>query len=169
MTRQLRYASDYPYPTEEIFRAGIKPEYIEAEAGYLKHEEAEILDITEDGAAGGRLTMTYKVETNLPSWAKKILPSRNTITESHVWHPAAADGSRTYTFDVDIATVPAKAKGSATIRPTGEASCRVETEIEINASMPLVGGKLEDLVARDLGATVEGKMAFMEVWMKEQR
>jgi hypothetical protein len=168
MTRQLDYASDYPYPAEEIFRAGIKPAYVEAEATYLKHEQAKILDVTEDGPAGGRLELTYKVETSLPSWAKKILPSRNTITESHVWHPAAADGSRTYTFDVAIATVPAKAKGSATITPTGEASCRVETKIEITAWMPVVGGKLEDLVARDLGTTVEGKMAFMGVWKKEE-
>jgi hypothetical protein len=140
MTRHLAYASDYSYPAEEIYRAGIKPEYIEAEAVYLKHEQAKILDITADGPAGGRLKMTYKVETSLPSWANKILPSRNTITESHTWDPAAADGSRTYTFDVAIATVPAKAKGSATITPTGEASCRVDTEIEINASMPIVGG-----------------------------
>src|SRR5689334_9559080 len=90
MSRQLHYASDYPYPTEEIFRAGIRPEYVAAEAVYLKHEEAEVLELTEDGAAGGRLKLTYKVETSLPGWAKKILPSRNTITESHVWQPAAA-------------------------------------------------------------------------------
>jgi hypothetical protein len=167
MTRHLQYASDYPYPAEEIFQSGIKPEYVDAEAVYLKHEQAKILDITPDGAAGGRMQLTYKVETNLPNWAKKILPSRNTITESHVWQPAAASGSRTYTFDVAIATVPAKAKGSATITPIGETSCRVETEIEINASMPIVGGKLEDLVARDLGVTVEGKMAFMGIWMKD--
>ena len=131
MTRHLQYASDYPFPAEQIFQAGIKPEYIDAEAVYLKHEEAKILDITQDSPAGGRLKMTYKVETSLPNWAKKILPSRNTITESHTWHPASAEGSRTYTFDVAIATVPAKAKGSATITPTGDSSCRVETDLSL--------------------------------------
>jgi hypothetical protein len=167
MTRNLSYAADYPYPVEDIFHAGVKSAYIEAEAVYLKHEEAKILDRADETAPSGHLKLTYKVETSLPNWAKKILPSRNTITESHLWQPAAADGSRTYTFDVAIATVPAKAKGSATISPAGPGACRVETTIEITASMPIVGGKLEELVARDLGTTVEGKLAFMSIWMKE--
>jgi hypothetical protein len=44
-------------------------------------------------------------------------------------------------------------------------SCRTEARVEVKASLPLVGGKLEDLVAGDLRRTMEGEEAFMREWL----
>jgi hypothetical protein len=35
----------------------------------------------------------------------------------------------------------------------------------VKASLPLVGGKLEDLVAGDLQRTMEGEATFMREWL----
>jgi hypothetical protein len=164
MATTLEFSFDFPYPADEVFQQGIQKDYIEAKAPALDHYDAELLDLR-DGPEGGGATMRYTIEADLPSWAKKMFPERNTVTETHSWPGRAADGGRSYAFTVRIANVPADIKGSVMIVPTGATSCRSQARVDIKASLPIVGGKLEELVARDLSRTVEGEAAFIRQWL----
>ncbi len=164
MAKTLTHVAEFPYSTEEVFQTGIRKDYIEAKAPALGHEDAELLEL-EDGPDGGRARARYTVETDLPSWARKMLPARNTITESHSWPGRGSDGGRSYAFTADVANVPVEIRGSVRILSTGPSSCRSEARVEVKASLPLVGGKLEDLVAGDLQRTMEGEATFMREWL----
>ncbi len=164
MAKTLTHVAEFPYSTEEVFQTGIRKDYIEAKAPALGHEDAELLEL-EDGPDGGRARARYTIETDLPSWAKKMLPARSTITESHSWPGRGSDGGRSYAFTADVANVPVEIRGSVRILSTGPSSCRSEARVEVKASLPLVGGKLEDLVAGDLQRTMEGEATFMREWL----
>jgi hypothetical protein len=160
----LTYDAEFPFAVEEVFLTGVSKEYIEAKAPALGHEDAVILEL-EDGPDGGTARVRYTVESDLPGWAKKILPSRNTITESHSWPGPGSDGGRAYAFTVAVANVPVEIRGSVRLVAVSPTSCRTEARVEVKASLPLVGGKLEDLVAGDLRRTMEGEEAFMREWL----
>jgi hypothetical protein len=160
----LTYTADFPYAAEEVFQTGIRKDYIEAKSPALGHEDAELLDLA-DGPDGGTARARYTVATDLPSWAKKMLPARNTITESHSWPGRGSDGARSYAFVATVANVPLEIRGSVALTPTSPSSCRSEARVEVKASLPLVGGRLEDLVAGDLQRTMEGEAAFMREWL----
>ena len=164
MAKTLTHVADLPYAAEEVFQTGISKDYIVAKGPALGHEDVELLEL-EDGPDGGSARARYTVETELPSWAKKILPARNTVTESHSWPGPGSDGGRAYAFTVAVANVPVEIRGSVRLSPTSPSSCRSEARVEVKASLPLVGGKLEDLVAGDLRRTMEGEAAFMQEWL----
>jgi len=168
VAKTLTHAAEFPYSAEEVFQTGISKDYIEAKAPALGHEDAELLEL-EDGPDGGRARARYSVETDLPSWARKMLPARNTVTESHSWPGRGSDGGRSYAFTADVANVPVEIRGSVRIVPTGPTSCRTEARVEVKASLPLVGGKLEDLVAGDLRRTMEGEADYMRRWLDGTR
>ena len=168
MAKTLTHAAEFPYSAEEVFQTGIRKDYIEAKAPALGHEDAELLELA-DGPDGGKARARYSVETDLPSWAKKMLPARNTITESHSWPGRGSDGGRSYAFTANVANVPVEIRGSVRIVPTGPTSCRTEARVEVKASLPLVGGKLEDLVAGDLQRTMEAEADFMRRWLDGER
>jgi hypothetical protein len=164
----LTHSVEFPYAAEVVFATGIRKDYIEAKAPALGHEDAELLEL-EDGPDGGRAKARYTVETDLPSWAKKMLPARNTITESHSWPGRGSDGGRSYAFTVTVANVPVEIRGSVALRPHTPTSCRSDARIEVKAGLPLFGGKLEDLVAADLQRTIEGEARFMREWLDASR
>jgi hypothetical protein len=168
VAKTLTHVAEFPYSAEEVFQTGISKDYIEAKAPALGHEDAELLEL-EDGPDGGRGRARYTVESDVPSWAKKMLPSRNTVTESHSWPGRGSDGGRSYAFTANVAGVPVEIRGSVRIVPTGPTSCRSEARVEVKASLPLVGGKLEDLVAADLRRTMAGEAEYMRRWLSGGR
>lgn len=164
MAKTLTHVAEFRYAVEEVFQAGVSKAYLEAKAPALGHEAAEILEL-DDGPDGGTARIRYTVESDLPAWARKLLPSRNTVTESHSWPGPGSDGARAYAFTVTVANVPVEIRGSVRLVPASPASCRSEARVEVKASLPLVGGKLEDLVAGDLRRTMAGEEAFMREWL----
>src|SRR5689334_12683351 len=79
-TTTLKYSYEFPTATaEHVFQQGVLEEYNQAEAPFLDHQEFQLLSLDDQGDQGGRAQMRYKVNTNLPNWAKKVLPARNTI------------------------------------------------------------------------------------------
>ena len=133
MAKILTHDAEFPYAAEEVFLTGVSKAYIEAKAPALGHEDAEILEL-EDGPDGGTARARYTVESDLPSWARKLLPSRNTITESHSWPGPGSDGARAYAFTVAVANVPVEIRGSVRLVPESPASCRSEARVEVKAS-----------------------------------
>ena len=168
MAKTLTHTAEFPYSAEEVFQTGISKDYIDAKAAVLGHEDAELLELT-DGPDGGSARARYTVESDLPSWARKMLPARNTITESHSWPGRGSDGGRSYAFTATVANVPVDIRGSVRIVPTGPTSCRSEARVEVKASLPLFGGRLEDLVAKDLERTMEGEAAYLRRWLDGER
>jgi Protein of unknown function (DUF2505) len=165
MATPLDYTWDLPYPPEAMFSQGVQRDYVEALAKTLSHYDLQLLTL-EDGPGGGRAVATYEVETDLPSWAKKMFPARSKITESRTWGPAEADGTRSYLFTVKIDQVPVEIKGKVSLIAKGDGTTTNTVHIDVKAGIPIVGKKLEELVAKDLTKNVEGERDFITSWMR---
>jgi hypothetical protein len=166
VAKSLDLIFSYPQSPEEIFEAGIETEYIEAKSEVLGHENLRILELSH-GPEGGRGVIKYEISPDLPGWAQKVVPARTYVEETNTFDPLGADGARSYRVAVKFQAVPAIVSGRVLLRPDGAGGTRNEIRMEVRAQIPLIGGKLEDLVLRELRETIEGEAAFARTWFAD--
>lgn len=162
MSKKISRTYTYDTTPDEVATSLVDPVYLTEKAAFLGHEDFEIV---EDGVAGGVVKVVTRktVQVEVPGFAKKFLPERNRATESHTWDAPVASEARHCGITVEIAGVPATIKGTLTLSPAG-AQTQVDIAIEVKASIPMVGGKIEGLIVADLEKTIEGERAFGEQW-----
>jgi Protein of unknown function (DUF2505) len=165
MAKALDYTWELPYSPQSMFEQGIRQDYIQAQAKTIGHYDLNLVSLA-DGPEGGRAYATYDIEIDLPNWAKKMFPARAKVTEIRTWAPAAEDGSRAYDFTVKIEQVPAEIKGTVELKAAPGGTTTNTVRAQIRASIPVIGGKLEEMVAKELATTIEGERDFIINWMR---
>ena len=109
----------------------------------------------------GTLVVTDQLQevVGVPSFAKKLVGDSTQAIKRQLWTGA------TSTFEVETPGKPTRITGSAAVTTRGTGSV-LSYDLEVRASVPLIGGKLERLVA-DL--TIEGfdnERAAGLAWLK---
>lgn len=100
---------------------------------------------TEPG--GTRVVIDEEQRTaGVPSFAKKIVGESTRVVITQVWRGQEAS------YEIETPGKPTRVRGTATVAPNGTGSVLVY-DLDVKASVPLIGGKLEKLVV-DL--TTEG-------------
>lgn len=108
----------------------------------LRHE----VTITPDGAGTDITVLRVMPTDGLPPFAKSMVGARLPITETVVWDPAAADGSRSGRLTLSVAESPVGMTGTTAMVPT-PGGTRVDIEGELKARIPLLGGQIEKAAA----------------------
>ena len=85
--------------------------------------------------------------TSIPAFARKFVGDAIRVQQTDRWRAARHSGR----IDIEIAGVPATGVG-AQMRPTpkGARACRLSPDWVIRCSLPLLGGKVEKLIAEDV-------------------
>ncbi len=95
----------------------------------------------------------------IPSFATKFVGDKIQILQKESW-----SDSTSAELDVTIPGKPGHVKGTVTLAPDGEGTIeRVEAEVKV--SIPLVGGKLEKLIADLLKDALRKEQKVGEAWL----
>ena len=108
------------------------------------HDVSVTIAPGDDGSA--TVVSARSLPANLPSYAKAFVGETLDLTETRVYGPPAADGSREGTFAVDFGTTPITITGTLQLLPEDGLS-GLAIEIDIKASVPFVGGKVEGVAS----------------------
>jgi len=98
----------------------------------------------------------------VPSFAKKFVGDSTRAIKTIAW-----SGDRAV-FTVDTPGKPTSMKGSLALASAGSATT-VTYDLDIKASVPLVGGKLEKLVAELTDAGFDKEYAVGQAWLGGDR
>ena len=98
----------------------------------------------------------------VPSFAKKIVGDSTRAIKTISWH---GDDAARADFTVDTPGKPTSIAGGLTLAPAGAGST-LTYDLEIKASVPLVGGKLEKLVAELTDAGFTEEHAVGQAWLR---
>ncbi len=132
----------YPGRTVEEVRAMLgDPEFRQAVCTYQQVEDSGVtIEEYDDGSMTVDLERTYGTAL-VPSFARKFVGATIDLVQREEWStPTEA------TFDVSIPGKPGEMHGTARLVQDG--SDTVENiAMDVRVSIPLVGGKLEDLIA----------------------
>ena len=98
----------------------------------------------------------------VPSFAKKFVGDSTRAITTQVWRGTEAS------FEVETPGKPTSISGTATLAENGSGST-VTYDLEVKASVPLVGGKLEKLVVELTTEGFEKEQAVGAAWLAGDR
>lgn len=161
----------YAASPDVVFAVMTTPDVLIEKYTALGHRDVTILEHSVTGrerGGGVSVRSRRKVPMQVPGFAKRFLDPENTVEQHDCWSAAAADGTRTGTWQVSARGVPAKVGGTLRLCPAAGGT-EVEITGEVNCSVPLVGGKLASFIGADVESTIRGEEEFNDLHLARQK
>lgn len=133
------------------------------EAGAQRHEAA--VSTVGDGARV--VTKRDLPADDLPDFAKSIVGSTLSVTETYEWGAASGDGSRRGTLTVEVAGAPVAMRSTVRLAASGGGS-EISIDGDLKASIPLFGGKVEKAAAPAVVDAIRSEQRTGQAWLAER-
>lgn len=149
----MKYSDNnhYPIPADKVLKAFTDPAFFERK---YQAQGAEDIQQLRHEQTGNRFTITFsrtvEVEVNLPGFASKHVPERITLIQTDSWDLDARRGSLDIRFD----GMPASVKCEMQLEDNGGSTLHA-LDFDIAVKVPLIGKKLEKLLADGLQKTFQ--------------
>jgi uncharacterized protein YndB with AHSA1/START domain len=151
---QMRYDA----PPTEVYEMLTQKSFREAVC-----QAQHVTDCTVE-VAGGEGSLRVRVDqrrpaAGLPGFAKKLVGDEIHIVQEEEWS-SPAEGK----LDVGIPGKPGHLTGTVTLRPDGDGTLETVTG-DLKVNIPLVGGKIETLVADLLTEALQAEQRVGTTWL----
>lgn len=163
MARRILHSCSYRQSVDQVHRALTGEQYW----------RDRLVEVGGDGASFGHLTVgdgTVDVELtqaipaeHLPSIVTTVRPGDLVITRTETWGPLVG-GRATGTFTARVDGVPAALSGTLTLSADGDGST-VGLDGQVDVKMPLIGGKIESVIAEQITELLENEDRFTAGWL----
>lgn len=156
----------YPAPIEVVFAMLGDAAFLDdrfVATGALTHEVIECGE-RPDGAFA--IVTRRTVHTEIPGFARRVLPANNSMTQTEVW---GADGAErhTGTWKVDADGVPVSTGGTTYLEATADGTVH-HIEGRIKVPVPLIGGRIEKFVFENAKLTLDAELEYGLRWLAER-
>ena len=156
----------YQHPIEAVFAALTDFELVAAKYEALGHADVQLVRRDENDDGSVTLVTTRVVPLELPGFAKKVLSPKQQVTQTDIWSEADSTGRRTGTFAVDAKGAPVGVRGELALTPDGATVCTDTIDVTVECKVPLVGGKIADLVAKDTRRALDHEQTWMSEYLE---
>jgi hypothetical protein len=162
MSVTVRASHVYRHPVRKVWAAFSDPDFYQAKFEGIGHRRVEVVssERDEDGFA---IEVSREVPLDAPAFLRGMLGEWNTLLQSERWTESGKDAYANE-LQIEARGVPAVMTGTMKLAPKGK-GCVNEVAITIRASVPLIGGKLEQFVSRDTAATLEAEYEFIQAYL----
>lgn len=154
----LSYRHTYDASTDAVVALMANPAFL---SDVAEHSGATSHDVRIDGATT-HMTMALDAPADVAKFVGKTIH----VTQSLTWGAPDAQGIRRGTMDIGVAGMPIKISASAVLTPTGPASSVGTYEGDLNVRIPIVGKKVESLVAPSINGAFDGIEHRAQEWLK---
>ncbi|WP_345350315.1 DUF2505 domain-containing protein [Rhodococcus olei] len=165
MARRIPHSATYPHSVARVHAALTSERYWRdrlAEAGG-EHSHVDRIDV---GAGTIAVEMTQAIPAeHLPSIVTKIRPGDLTITRTEDWGPLGDDRA-TGTFTAHVAGMPGDLTGTLTLTAEGTGAT-VALDGQVQVAIPLIGGKIESVIAEQIDDLLTHEDEFTARWLAE--
>jgi len=143
----------------------------QSDAGYVvwKHEHMAAFDVSADVREDGEhvtITSSRKLPAEIPSAARTFVGDAITIDETHTWSHPDLDGTRHGRVTASFGGAPMAVDGTLTLRADGAGSA-LDVVIHSRSSVPLIGGKLEQVVGDQFMRALRKEQQIAPEWFAE--
>jgi carbon monoxide dehydrogenase subunit G len=158
---KLRHELTYAAPPEDVLAMLTTPGYwdkVAAATGAI----SSTATISAEGEATRIVVDQEQKVVGVPSFAKKFVGDSTRAITTQVWRGLSAS------YEVDTPGKPTSMSGTATISAQGEGSV-LTYDLDVKASVPLIGGKLEKLVVELTTDGMGKEQAVGAAWLAGDR
>lgn len=153
---QLSFHHEYDGSVDEVVTLFRTPDFI---SDVAQHAGAQSHDVSvTDGVTNLRMTLAT------PANVAKFVGSTADITMVFRWSEAEPSGTRRGTVDVAVKGLPVSVDAGVALSPTASGSA-ADYQGDLTVRIPLVGGKVEKLVAPFITEAFAGIERRAKVWL----
>lgn len=159
-------ATEYGATVEQVHRALGDEQYWLARLADSGADDATLDALTVD-ADGGVAVATTQVlwADRLPGFVNQLHRGDLSVTREETWSPLR-DGQATVEVKGAIVGAPASLSGTGRLLPAESGpTSRLEFTVTVEVRVPLLGGKLEDLVGSQLMELLIAEQRFTTTWI----
>jgi hypothetical protein len=142
VAKRFSVSYDIPADVETAYAAISSERWASGKAAALGDDSKVV---SRDVGAGDAVTLVVsrKLPDGIPGFLQKFLPSDGRVKQTDTWG-AASGGARAGSWKAETPGSPVKVGGTMRLEPAAS-GCTYVVEGEIKASIPLIGGKAEDV------------------------
>lgn len=165
MARSIDYRSSSQYSAADVYATMTDPEYIKARLEQIGGPGAALLDHSAD-ADSARYTVRHGLASrDMPSIVRNALPGDIVIERAERWS-RRAPGHYTGDVDVTIRGTPASADGGMRLQDLAAGGSELVVRAEATVRVPLIGGKIEGVIADQVRQLLAAETAFTLEWLR---
>jgi hypothetical protein len=165
MSRRIEHSASYSGTPVAVHGAFVDPDYWQARISAVGGPGARLEGI--DVANGGvevRL-MQAIAEEHLPSIVKKVKSGDLLVERTEIWGALDSD-TAAGSFTAAVTGTPIRMRGTHALSGDGT-TCTVRTTGAAQVAVPLIGGKIEQVIADNLTALLGLEQHFTEQWLTQ--
>lgn len=166
MAKRYHGTMHFDVAADVVFAAQSDPEYV-----IWKHEHMAAFDVSAQAHESGSeitISSSRKLPAEIPSAAKRFVGDSITIDEVHTWSHPQTDGTRHGRVKATFGGAPMSVDGTLALRPDGHGSA-LDVVIHSRSSVPLVGGKLEQVVGDQFMRALRVEQRIAPQWFNDRR
>jgi hypothetical protein len=167
MARRIEHRSRSRWDARTVYTTLVDPEYLNERLDKLGGKGARLSYHRESGTQVS-YQLRHGVEAqNLPPAVRTLLGGDLMIDRTETWRPDSA-GGYAGTVAVTIPGMPGDL--SATMRLTdADGGSTLVTDGSVKIPIPLVGGRIEETVAEQIGKLLDSEHTFTESWLDKHQ
>ena len=159
---KFRHELRYDASPAEVFEMLADPAFREASCAAQDVISAEV-NLERDGN-GFSLTLDQLQKTDdLPSFARTFAGDSTRAIQREEWEDTTGG-----TLQIDTPGKPSTMKGTITLRAEGSETVEI-VELELKVRVPLIGGKLEKLMAEKVATGMDAEHGVGVAWLAGDR
>ncbi|QWC84070.1 DUF2505 domain-containing protein [Nocardioidaceae bacterium] len=156
---RYEHTMTYEASAEQVFEMLKSEEFREKVCSELRQTQSWDVDVTPKGEGMDVRIEQVQETKGVPSAAKKFIGDTTTIVQTEHWtSPRAAD------LGVEIPGKPGSVKGTISLDEHNGTTTET-VSVDIKVSVPLIGGKLEKLIADLLSAAMRTEEKVGKQWL----
>ncbi|MGW5050909.1 DUF2505 domain-containing protein [Actinokineospora sp. NPDC004072] len=158
MASRIEHHADLAAPAAQVRAALVSTEYLRDRLAELGGPGAALVEHTATGAAVSyRLRQTVPA-AKLPSFTKSVFRGDLVVERAETWE------ATTGTTSARVAGVPGEITATYTLTDT-DTGCTWRTVGRVQVRIPLIGGKVEGVIAEQVGRLLAAEAAFTAGWL----
>lgn len=148
---KFSYKQTFPKDADTVLKMFCDPAYHEKLQKALGAMNYRQLEHKDDGTRF-RIKLAYDVKSSvpLPGFAKKILGETSSVVQEESWDRGARKGE----LSVQVKNLPGTLRSVNTLADAGGTTTKT-FNWDVSVKIPLVGGKVEQLIVDDIKSKVE--------------
>jgi Protein of unknown function (DUF2505) len=166
MARPIERRASFGHLAERVLAAMTDAEYLRQRLAEIGGERSALVSHTIDGGTSKAVMRQGIDARHLPGVVQRIAPGGVLIERTEIWQLAGeAPFSGTITATVD--GMPGTLRATSGLRAVNTEQSELSISGSVRVSIPLVGGKVEEVIADQLGRLIDAEAQFTNRWLSD--
>jgi hypothetical protein len=155
---RFRHELSYDAPPERVFAMLADPKFREQSCAAMEVISADV-QLERDGEGFSLVIDQLQNTKDLPAFARAFAGESTQAIQREVWL-----GTTTGSLSIESPGKPTSASGTIRLEPSGSGTTEI-VELEIKVKVPLIGGRLEKLMAEKVAAGMDVEHSVGLAWL----